>query len=76
MSKNAFKWSLIFILLVILAATIYLVSIDRFFDALALWGVASIGLWFMLRIMDQAQKRANYLNEPEEAPEENEQSKD
>jgi len=53
MSKSL-RWSLIFGALFTLAVTIYLYALGMWLEAISFSGVASIILWFMLRIIEKA----------------------
>ncbi len=66
MRKKSFSYVLIILFLFILAVSAYLFSQNRHFDALALWGVSMVVMWFMLRIIEKAQNRTDYLGEPDE----------
>ncbi len=58
---------LIIFIAVPLAAVVYLFFIGRFIEAIATWGVSSVFIWFMLKIVERRNSRSEEIleNDPD-----------
>lgn len=52
--NKLYRWSLMAIVLFILAITVYLYALGKWTEAIAFSGVTSVILWFMTRIIEKA----------------------
>gem|GEM_PF-2578940 len=54
MKSKLYRWSLIAIVLLIVAVTAYLYALGMWLEALSFSGVTSVILWFLIRVMERA----------------------